>query len=78
MTFVIHVDNLKSLCSTIKLDLNENVDYKIFNFENLEKLKRHSELDKHKKYEEESIHPGLYDVIEGLKNAYKEYIKKLK
>ncbi len=78
MTFVVHVDNLKSLCSAIKLDLNENIDYKIFNFENLENLKRHSELDKHKKYEEESIHPGLYDVIEGLKNVYKEYIKKLK
>lgn len=78
MTFVVYVEDLTKLCNLIKLDLNENIDHKIFNFENLEKLKRHSELDKVKKYEEESIHPGLYDIIEELKNVYKKYIEKFK
>jgi len=66
-TFVIMVDNLEDLIGKIDLDLNENIDFKIFSFEETNSLIRHNEKDKKIVYNEDSIHPGLYDVIERIR-----------
>ena len=78
MTFVILYENILDILDNVNLDLNENIDYKIFTFEELKKIKRHNEEDKNKLYDLDSIHPGLFDIIEEIENEINRYFKKFK
>ena len=77
-TFVVLVEDLQEIIPKIKLDLNENINFRVFSFEELKNIKRHQESDKNIKYEMKSIHPGLYDVIEEIEDEVDRYFKKLK
>lgn len=78
MTFLVIEESLEELIKSIKLDTNENIDYNIFSFQEVESMTRHSEYSKNEELDEVSIHPGLCDVIEWVKNEFYKYIEKLK
>lgn len=77
MTFVIIVDSLKNITKNIELDLNENIEYNIYSFEDIGSMTRHEEVDK-KIVGGTSVHPGLYDILGRVKYEVDGYFKKFK
>ena len=77
MTFIIIVDDLDSLLKDIDLDLKENIEAKIFPFDKLKNIKRHSEEEKANVISAKSMHPGLFDILKESKDETNKYFKQL-